>query len=80
MFLICDTWPGRKGSGRLNPNKPTMCWANAPHTTTSMEGSKAGLRHPRDWRMSWEPGAAQGPFQGVVDWGLVSRFPFWRRS
>lgn len=23
MFLICDVGPGRKGSGKLNPNKQT---------------------------------------------------------
>lgn len=41
MFLICDAGPGRKGSGRLNPNKQTMCGADAPCATTSSEGSSA---------------------------------------
>lgn len=41
MFLICDAGPGRKGSGRLNPNKQTMCGADAPCATAGSEGSRA---------------------------------------
>lgn len=86
VFLICDTGPGRKGSGRLNPNKQTMCGADAPCATAGSEGSRARPGRPegcggcaRSWR---QPGDRQGPSQGGDGrtGGLGSEFPFWRRS
>lgn len=69
MFLICDTGPGRKGGGRLNPNKQTSKQpCRAPCATTALELSqpKASHRRGRDGEdVPGADGSTQPPGSGA---------------
>lgn len=81
MFLICDTGPVRKDSGRLNPTHqptnraavPQSLWGRlggGPRRPRSPSG-EGGMQNPGASSSTWSPGSSAGP-GGPFPWGSVS--------
>lgn len=73
MFLICDSGPVRKDSGRLNPAHPPTKQAAVPQSLHGCIGEGARAAQESEWRggmqKCWELAAARGPQAAVLGLG-----------